>query len=112
MRDVVARAHRHNDEIRANRRLEAQAGRRNIQNDDFTREISEKEAKTLANVCKSGKMSLAQFRCLSQAISEQADFADHFLSQDGCLHALVGYLTGRDAPKQVVLDKTRFLSTR
>jgi len=102
VREIVAKAHRHNDEIRANKRLEAQAGRRNIENDDFTREISEKEAKTLANVCKSGKISVAQFRSLSRAITEQPGFADHFLTQDGCLHALVGYLTGRDAPKQVL----------
>jgi len=102
VREIVAKAHRQSEELRTNKRLEAQSGRRNIQNDDFIREISEKEAKTLANVCKSGKISVAQFRCLSEAISEQPNFAEHFLSQDGCLHALVGYLTGNDAPKQVL----------
>jgi len=102
VRDIVAKAHRQTEDLRANRRLETQLSRRSIQDDDFTREISEKEAKTLANVCKSGKISVAQFRCLSEALSEQPNFANHFLSQDGCLHALVGYLSGHDAPKQVL----------
>lgn len=102
VREIVSRAHRQNGEVRAARRLEAQQGRRNIQQDDFTKEVSEKEAKTLANVCKSGKITMEQFRCLSKALSDQPGFADHFLGQDGCLHSLVGYLTGHDAPKQVV----------
>ena len=102
VREIVAKAHRHNGELRDRRRLEAQATRRNIEQDDFTREISEKEAKTLANTCKSGKISVAEFRNLSEAISAQSGFAEHFLSQDGCLHALVGYLSGRDAAKQVL----------
>jgi len=102
VREIKAKAHRQNGESRAAKRLEALAGRRNIANDDFTREVSEKEAKTLANVCKSGKISVSEFRRLSRAISDQEGFADHFLAQDGCLHAITGYLTGRDAPKQVV----------
>ena len=102
MREVVAKAHRQNGQARANKRMEGLNDRRNIEEDDFTREISEKEAKTLANVCKSGRISVAQFRSLSEAISTHLTFGDHLLGQDGCLHALVGHLTGTDAAKQVL----------
>ena len=101
VREIVARAHRQNGEARASKRNEALANKRNIGEENIAKEISEKEAKTLANACKSGKITVAQLRRLSEAIAEQPLFADRFLEQDGCLHALTGILSGHDAPRQM-----------
>ena len=101
VREIVARAHRQNGEARASKRNEALANKRNIDEEDVAKEVSEKEAKTLANACKSGKINVAQLRRLSEALAEQPLFADRFLEQDGFLHALTGILSGQDAPRQV-----------
>jgi len=102
VKEIVQRAHSKNDEIRKTKRLEAQSSKRNLSKSDFKQEISEKEAKTLSNLCKSGKLSTDQFRQLSQALSSKPEFSADFLNSDGCLHSLIGYLTGRDPPRQVL----------
>jgi len=102
VKEIVQRAHNKNDEIRRTKRLEAQSSKRNLSKSDFQHEISEKEAKTLSNLCKSGKLSTDQFRQLSQALSSRPEFSEDFLNSDGCLHSLIGYLTGRDPPRQVL----------
>ena len=76
--------------------------KRNLSKDDFNHEISEKEAKTLSNLCKSGKMTVSQFRQLSQALSTRPEFSESFLNSDGCLHALVGHMSGSDPNKQLL----------
>ena len=102
VKDIVQRAHSKSEELRKNKRLEAQSSKRNLSKDDFNHEISEKEAKTLFNLCKSGKLSVAQLRDLSQALSSKPEFSTTFLNSDGCLHGLVGFLSGSDPSKQVV----------
>ena len=96
VKQLVQKAHHHNEEIRKNKRLEAQSFKRNISKTDFKLEISDKEAKTLSNLCKSGKLSIDQFRELSQALSSKPEFSEDFMNSDGCLHALVGWVCGKD----------------
>jgi len=102
VKEVVQKVHSKNEESRKNRRLEAQSTRRHLCKDDFCHEISEKEFKTLTNLCKSGKLSVAQWRDLSQALNSQPDNCKYFVDSDGCLHALVGQLTGSEPSKQVL----------
>merc|ERR1719225_1602262 len=104
VKNIVQKAHTNNEQVRRNKRLEAQSSKRNLSKDDFNHEISEKEAKTLFNLCKSGKLSVAQLRDLSQALSSKPEFSTTFLNSDGCLHGLVGFLSGSDPNKQVVAD--------
>jgi len=102
VKQLVQKAHHHNEEIRKNKRLEAQSSKRNISKTDFNSEISDKEAKTLSNLCKSGKLSIDQFRELSQALSSKPEFSEDFMNSDGCLHALVGWVCGKDPPRQLL----------
>jgi len=102
VKEVVQKAHSKNEETRKNKRLEAQSSRRQLCKDDFCHEISEKEFKTLTNLCKSGKLSVSQWRDLSQALNSKADHCKLFVDSDGCLHALVGQLTGSEPSKQVL----------
>ena len=102
VKEVVQKAHSKNEETRRNRRLEAQSTRRHLCKDDFCHEISEKEFKTLTNLCKSGKLDVSQWRDLSQALNSKADHCQFFVDSDGCLHALVGQLTGSEPAKQVL----------
>ena len=97
VREVVQRAHTRSQEVRRNRRLESQTSRRNI-----SQEVSEKSCQTLAQLCKGGKLTVPQFRELSQALSTRPEFSLELLTTDGCLHALVGYLSGSDPAKQVL----------
>lgn len=102
VKEIVEKAHRKNEEIRATKRLEALSSRRNISEKDFRQEVSDKEAKTLVNLCKSGRIRVDQFRDLSQALSDKQDLAAYFLDSDGCLHSLTGYMSGSDSAKQVL----------
>ena len=102
VRDLVQRAHNTSQEVRRNRRLESQASRRNLAREDFSQEVSEKSCQTLAQLCKGGKLTVPQFRELSQALSTRPEFSLELLTTDGCLHALVGYLSGSDPAKQVL----------
>ena len=102
VRDLVQRAHTTSQEVRRNRRLETQSNRRNLAREDFSQEVSDKSCKTLSQLCKSGKLTVGQFRELSQALSSKPEFSLEFVTTDGCLHALVGYLSGSDPAKQVL----------
>ena len=102
VRSVVSKAHTQNQEQRRNSRLQAQSNRRNLEAKDFSDSLSEKERKTLSNLCKSGKLSVSQFRELSRALSSTPEFSVEFLNADGCLHSLVGQLTGSDPARQVL----------
>ena len=102
VRDLVQRAHTNSQEARRNRRLETQSSRRNLAREDFNEEISEKACKALTQLCKSGKLTVDQFRELSQALSSKPEFSLEFLTTDGCLHSLVGFLSGSDPAKQVL----------
>ena len=102
VKEIVQKAHSDNAEQRRSRRLEAQSSRRNMSREDFNLEISDKEAKTLSNLCKSGKLTVSQFRDLSRALSSKPEFSKSFLASDGCLHGLVGQLTGSDPAKQLL----------
>ena len=42
VKDIVQRAHSKSEELRKNKRLEAQSSKRNLSKDDFNHEISEK----------------------------------------------------------------------
>ena len=108
VKEVVQKAHSKNEETRKNKRLEAQSSRRQLCKDDFCHEISEKEFKTLTNLCKSGKLSVSQWRDLSQALNSKADHCKLFVDSDGCLHALVGQLTGSEPSKQVRVETKIF----
>ena len=103
VREVVQRAHTRSQEVRRNRRLESQTSRRSqLAREDFSQEVSEKSCQTLAQLCKGGKLTVPQFRELSQALSTRSEFSLEFLTTDGCLHALVGFLSGSDPAKQVL----------
>jgi hypothetical protein len=102
VKEIVQKAHKKNEEIRASKRLDALSTRRKIADEDFKQEVSDKEAKTLVNLCKSGRISVDQMRDLSQALSDKPDLAAHFLDSDGCLHALTGLLSGKDSSKQLL----------
>ena len=102
VKDIVQKAHSDSAEQRRSRRLEAQSSRRNLTKQDFNTELSDKEAKTLSNLCKSGKLTVSQFRDLSRALSSKPEFSLSFLTSDGCLHGLVGQLTGSDPAKQLL----------
>jgi len=100
--EIVQKAHKKTELIRASKRLEAQSVGRHLSNKDFNDEITGKEAKTLANLCKSGKISVDQFRDLCQALSNKPEFAASFLDTDGCLQSLIGQLSGHDPARQVL----------
>merc|ERR1719510_838155 len=102
VRDLVQRAHNTRQEVRRNRRLETQSNRRNLVREDFSQEVSDHSCKTLSQLCKSGKLTVGQFRDLSQALSSKPEFSLEFVTTDGCLHSLVGYLSGSDPAKQVL----------
>ena len=83
--------------------MESQTSRRSqLAREDFSQEISEESCQTLAQLCKSGKLTVPQFRELSQALSTRPEFSLELLTTDGCLHALVGYLSGSEPAKQVL----------
>ena len=105
VRDVRDRVSASNEAVRKNKRLEAQSSRRNLSKDDFNHELSDKEFKTLLNLCKGGKLSVAQLRQLSQSLSSSVngDHAQLLLNSDGCLHSLVGYLSSPSDPSKQVL---------
>ena len=102
VKEIVQKAHSDSAEQRKTRRLEAQSSKRNLSKQDFNTEITDKEAKTLSNLCKSGKLTVSQFRDLSRALSSKPEFSLSFLTSDGCLHGLVGQLTGSDPAKQLL----------
>jgi len=102
VKEIVQRAHSKNDEIRKTKRLEALSDKRNLSSRDFRQDISEKDAKTLSNLCKSGKLSTDQFRDLSLALSSKPEFSADFMNSDGCLHSLIGFLSGKDPPRQLL----------
>jgi len=102
VRAVVQRAQTESEQARRSRRLQTQSNKRNLASQDFIHELSEKELKTLCNLCKSGKLSLQQLRHLSKALSSKPGFSLEFLNADGCLHSLVGFLSGSDPAKQVL----------
>lgn len=102
VKEIVQKAHSDSAEQRKNKRLEAQSSKRNLSKQDFNTEITDKEAKTLSNLCKSGKLTVSQFRDLSRALSSKPEFSLSFLTSDGCLHGLVGQLTGSDPAKQLL----------
>ena len=66
VRAVVQRVHTHSQENRRSRRLQAQSGKRNLSSQEFNDTLTEKELKTLSNLCKSGKLTVPQFRELSK----------------------------------------------
>ena len=102
VKEIVQKAHSDSAEQRRARRLEAQSSRRNLSRGDFSHEISDKEAKTLTNLCRSGKLSVGQLRDLSRALSSKPEFSRTLLASEGCLHGLVGQLTGSDPAKQLL----------
>ena len=104
VREVREKVVASTDQARRNKRLEAQSSRRNISRDDCDHEISEKQVKTLLNMCKTSKLTLTSFRHLSQALScdQRSEYCQLLLDSEGCLHALVGYLSGHDPAKQVL----------
>ena len=103
VRDLVQRTHQTSQEVRRARRLDSQTSRRtSLATQDFSQDISDKACKTLAQLCKTGKLSVAQFRDLSQALSSRPDFSLELVTTDGCLHSLAGYLSGSDPAKQVL----------
>ena len=65
---LVQRAHSQSQENRRNRRLQAQSGKRNLTSQEFNDSLTEKELKTLSNLCKSGKLTVVQFRDLSKGV--------------------------------------------
>ena len=89
VRSLARRTNSQGEEVRRTRRLETQASRRNMGREDFSL-----SCRTLLQLCKAGKLSVAQFRELSQALSSQPEFSLELLNTDGCLHSLVGYLSG------------------
>jgi len=101
VKDIVQKVHYHKDEIRKNKRLEAQSSQRNLSLTDF-QELSEKDAKTLLNLCRNGKLSSEQFRVLNETIVVKPEFGKELINLDGCLHSLIGWLSGNDTSKQMM----------
>lgn len=97
VRSLARRTNSQSEEVRRTRRLETQASRRNMGREDFSL-----SCRTLLQLCKAGKLSVAQFRELSQALSSRPEFSLELLTTDGCLHSLVGYLSGSEPAKQVL----------
>merc|ERR1719187_135082 len=69
VKDIIQKSLKKSNEIRAEKRLEIQSGHRNLTPSDFQPEITDKEAKTLSNQCKSGKITVDELRKLCEAIS-------------------------------------------
>eukprot|EP00088_Acartia_fossae_P009493 TRINITY_DN14611_c0_g1_i1.p1 TRINITY_DN14611_c0_g1~~TRINITY_DN14611_c0_g1_i1.p1 ORF type:complete len:374 (-),score=59.04 TRINITY_DN14611_c0_g1_i1:266-1387(-) len=101
VRSLVQRSHEVNNESRAQRRLKAQSRGRNINLDEYREEVTEKENKTLINLCKTGKIDVNHLKRLSKAFTVRCH-SEQFLNEDGCLHALVGLLSGSDWNKQIL----------
>jgi len=101
VRSVVSRAHEARTEIRTKKRLETQSRGRKISMSDFKDEVTEGENRNLRAACKSGKISTDQLKRLSKALTTKA-YAEDFLSESGCLHALVGLISGKDWNKQLL----------
>lgn len=101
VREVVQRSHQQNTKNRSRRRLEAQSKGRKMNFSEYKDEVSEKENKTLINLCKAAKISVDQLKRLSAALARK-DNAQQFLAEDGCLHALVGLISGKDCNKQIL----------
>jgi len=102
VRDIIQKSLQKSQDVRAEKRLEIQSSHRNLQPSDFESDISDKETKTLANQCKSGKISVQELHKLCQATSSDKKYSETFINEDGCLHSLVGYLSGQDYPRQLL----------
>jgi len=100
-RSVVTRAHEARTEIRNKKRLEAQSRGRKIDLSEFNDEVSESESKALRTACKMSKISTDQLKRLSKALTTRV-YADDFLGESGCLHSLVGFVSGKDWNKQLL----------
>jgi hypothetical protein len=102
VRAVVQRVHGSGAEARARRRLEAQSkGRKQLDLAEYKEEVAEREMKNLINFCKSGKISANQLKRLSTALLEPG-YCLQFQAEDGCLHGLVGLISGKDSSKQIL----------
>jgi hypothetical protein len=102
VRDIVQKSLQKSNEVRAEKRLEVQSSHRNLTKADFESGISDKVAKTLANQCKSGKITITELQKLCEILASSKNFCEGFVNNDGCLHTLVGFITGQDAPRQLV----------
>jgi len=101
VRAVVERSHASRAQERAQRRHEAQARARQIDLSDYKEEVTDKEYKTVLNLCKTGKISAVELKRLSKAVTKKS-CCEQFLAEDGCLHSLVGLATGKDCSKQIL----------
>merc|ERR1719187_290173 len=102
VKDIIQKSLKKSNEIRAEKRLEIQSGHRNLTPSDFQPEITDKEAKTLSNQCKSGKITVDELRKLCEAISSNRQYCEMFVNEEGSLHSLVGSLSGQDVTKQLL----------
>jgi len=102
VRDIVEKAHKKNSELRAHKRLDNLSSKRNLNGQDFSHDLNDKEAKTLINICKSGRMSVEELRSLSQGLTSMPSLSSQLLDSEGCLHALTGILSGKDSAKQLL----------
>ena len=62
VRAVVERSHVSRAQDRAQRRHEAQARARQIDLSDYSEEVTDKEYKTVLNLCKTGKISAVELK--------------------------------------------------
>jgi len=101
VRAVLNRSHQAKSESRARRRLEAQSAGRGLELAEYRDKVTDKEAKTLFNLCKTGKIGQTELKRLSKAFTERT-FSEQFLREDGCLHSLVGLMSGSEENKQML----------
>jgi len=102
VRDIIQKSLQKSHDVRAEKRLEVQSSHRNLEPSDFESDITDKETKTLANQCKSGKISVQELHKLCQATSQDRKYCEVFINEEGCLHSLVGYISGQDVPRQLL----------
>jgi len=101
VRSVVRRAHNENTKSRDKRRSQAINKGRKLHKEDFSGEMKPGELDQLCQECKSGKITLDQLKRLSEGFKEP-DVCEKFLNSDGCLHGLIGLVSGKQWNKQIL----------
>ena len=80
---------------------------RGLNKSELTGDLKSAEFKQLLSECKSKKISVDNLKRLSEGFKE-ASYCENFINEDGCLHGLVGLVSGKQWNKQVNLYFLKF----
>jgi len=101
VRNVVKKVHEEKSKVRDKKRSEAQNKVRGLSKSELTGELKSAELQQILSECKTKKISADNLKRLSEGFKETSS-CEKFLNEDGCLHGLVGLVSGNQWNKQIL----------